>query len=173
LVVSLEQLAALTRSWLASLETVDPDLYDEIAKEVIVGLAERKPELDAVLPAGREDVRQVLNTVDLAGKQIGEFCFAPAPRAGATVEEQLASGTTSTLKAMAWFLGRLVSTGWSQQPGTWPCCEATFVGLGDESRPSDLDGWLCAAILGVSPKDVRRLLLTFDRRLFRSRPLQP
>ncbi|PVE24724.1 hypothetical protein DC522_08855 [Microvirga sp. KLBC 81] len=89
LIISLDQLPALTRSWLTPLNTEDPELYDELAKGIVTDLAEREPQLDTILPAGHEDVRRVLRTLDLAGKQIGHFYFAPAPRAGRTVEEQL------------------------------------------------------------------------------------
>jgi hypothetical protein len=89
IITSLDQLPALTRSWLVPLDTEDPELYEKVAKDTVIDLTEREPSLDAVLPAGHEDVRHVLRTIDLAGKEIGHFCFAPAPSAGPTVEEQL------------------------------------------------------------------------------------
>jgi hypothetical protein len=89
IITSLDQLPALTRSWLAPLETEDFELYEELARDIVINLTEITPHLDAVLPAGHEDVRRVLGTIDLVGKQIGEFYFAPAPNAGSTVEEQL------------------------------------------------------------------------------------
>jgi hypothetical protein len=91
IITSLDQLPALTRSWLAPLDTEDPELYEKVAKDTVIDLTEREPYLDSVLPAGHEDVRRVLRTINLAGKQIGEFYFAPAPSAGPTVEEQLAA----------------------------------------------------------------------------------
>jgi hypothetical protein len=91
MIVSLVQLPALTRSWLAPLDAEDPELYDELSKDIVIDLVERKPQLDTVLPTGHEDVRRVLETIDLAGKQIGEFYFAPASSAGSKVEEQLAA----------------------------------------------------------------------------------
>ena len=88
MITSLDQLPALTRSWLAPLEETDPELYAELAESVIIDRA-KHPFDERVLGGLHPDVASVLNQIDLTGKQIGEFYFAPesaSPDAAAALE---------------------------------------------------------------------------------------
>lgn len=69
---TLPQLAALSKSWLASLRGEDPELYEELAADIVIMLA-RGP-VATGLPAG---VDAALSQVDLCDKQIGTFHFTP------------------------------------------------------------------------------------------------
>lgn len=84
MIESLKALPELTQSWLAPLQVEDPELYDELAEAVVVEPAEGGA--SALLPAGAHDV---LAALDLRGKEVGAFHFAPAP--GDTAAEQIAN----------------------------------------------------------------------------------
>lgn len=84
MIETLQELPALSASWLAPLKTTDPELYAELAESIVIGLSANR--LSAPLPA---DAAAVLSTVDLRGKEIGAFRFAPA--AGVTPAEQIAN----------------------------------------------------------------------------------
>jgi hypothetical protein len=70
--VTLDALRALTCSWLAGLEDEDPDLYAELAVSIVIDQPGSPP--TAPFPVG---VNQVLAELDLRGKEIGAFRFAP------------------------------------------------------------------------------------------------
>jgi hypothetical protein len=74
MIVSLDALPALTRSWLAGLQDDDPDLYAELAESLVIDQHGSAP--GTQFPAG---VNQALSLLDLRGKEIGAFRFAPAP----------------------------------------------------------------------------------------------
>ena len=78
----LDDLPALTRSWLAPLEREDPELYEELSQSIVVGPA--RDTVATALPAGMDDV---LAALDLQGKEMGAFRFAPTP--GEDVAEQI------------------------------------------------------------------------------------
>ncbi|WP_260597595.1 hypothetical protein [Sphingomonas endolithica] len=83
MIETLGELPALSASWLAPLEAADPDLYAELAESIVIELS--RDRFSEPLPA---DAAAVLSTVDLRGKEIGAFRFAPA--AGTTPAEQIA-----------------------------------------------------------------------------------
>lgn len=70
---TLDALPALTRSWLAPLEADDPELYAELADTLVIGPADASSV--GPVPA---DARDVLAALDLRGKELGAFRFAPA-----------------------------------------------------------------------------------------------
>jgi hypothetical protein len=72
MILTLQDLSARTRSWLAPLLEDDPQLYAELAASVVIEAdGEAEP---AALPAG---IAAVLAVLDLRGKEIGAFRFAP------------------------------------------------------------------------------------------------
>ena len=73
MIETLDALPALTEGWLAPLKNADRALYDEMAETLVIERARRKVEGD--LPAG---VFEALSQVELRGKEIGPFRFAPA-----------------------------------------------------------------------------------------------
>lgn len=78
MITSLEEIPALTRTWLAPLEKEDPETWAELAASLLILPAAGKiPDLSG-LPA---DVGTVLERLDLAGKEIGAFRFAPTTEA--------------------------------------------------------------------------------------------
>ncbi|MEG3088555.1 hypothetical protein [Sphingomonas sp. PB4P5] len=83
MIETLQKLPTLSASWLAPLKAADPELYAELAESIVIELSDER--LSEPLPAG---AAAVLSTVDLRGKEIGAFRFAPA--AGATSAEQIA-----------------------------------------------------------------------------------
>jgi hypothetical protein len=84
MIATLDALPALTRSWLAGLEDRDPELYAELAESLVIDPHESTPSTQ--LPAG---VNQALAVLDLRGKEIGAFSFAPA--AGEDAATQIAA----------------------------------------------------------------------------------
>lgn len=77
MIETLAALPALTDSWLAPLKQSDPELYAELAESLVVHAS--KTIIAEKLPA---DVTTVLEAIDLAGKEIGAFRFAPAAGVG-------------------------------------------------------------------------------------------
>lgn len=81
---TLAQLPALSERWIAPLKAADPRLYDELAETIVI-----TPACGTVatgLPAG---VDAALAMVDLSGKEIGAFRFAPVE--GVDVRERIAA----------------------------------------------------------------------------------
>lgn len=87
MITRLDQIPALTRSWLAPLEEDDPELWEELAESLVIDPASAPVDAAAIGPF--PDVAAVLAQLDLAGKEIGAFRFAPAP--GASAGDQLAA----------------------------------------------------------------------------------
>jgi hypothetical protein len=84
MIATLQELPALSASWLAPLKAADAELYAELAESIVIELS--GDYLKEPLPAG---AAAVLSTVDLRGKEIGAFRFAPA--SGNTPAEQIAN----------------------------------------------------------------------------------
>ncbi len=82
MIAAVNDIPDLTESWIAPLRTADRALYDELAESLVVSRAEAPVRLD--LPAG---VSETLSQIDLCGKEIGAFRFAPA--SGASAIEQI------------------------------------------------------------------------------------
>jgi len=78
---SLEALPALTRRWLDDVKRTDPERYDALAPSLVIGRPGRPSELP--FPAR---VGDTLAVIELSGKQIGQFQFAPAPGDDATAQ---------------------------------------------------------------------------------------
>lgn len=81
MIETIDALPALTRGWIAPLQHVDPDLYAELAVSIVVDTPGS--------PVGREfpaDVARVLKALDLSGKEIGSFRFAPVDGVDATAK---------------------------------------------------------------------------------------
>jgi len=74
MIVSLNALPALTRSWLGGLEDEDAELAESIAIDR-QGSMSASSGLGMQFPAG---VNQALAVLDLCGREIGAFRFAPA-----------------------------------------------------------------------------------------------
>lgn len=80
----LSDLPALSEGWLAPLKDNDPELYAELAGTIVIVPAAHP--VVTGLPAG---VDAALALVDLTGKEIGAFRFAPA--AGSDARERIAA----------------------------------------------------------------------------------
>lgn len=69
---TLDDLPSLSRSSLAPLEADDPELFEELATSLVIEPASAPVVAD--LPAGVDEAPSI---VDLSGKEIGAFRFAP------------------------------------------------------------------------------------------------
>lgn len=70
---TLDALPALTSSWIAPLKRTDPELYAELAETLVVGAPGASS--GRYFPAG---VTATIEALNLSGKEIGAFHFAPA-----------------------------------------------------------------------------------------------
>ena len=83
MIETLDALPALTRSWIAPLQHADPELYAELAESLVVDTPGS--------PVSREfpaEVARVLEALELSGKEIGSFRFAPIEGVDATARIQ-------------------------------------------------------------------------------------
>jgi hypothetical protein len=83
----IEDIPALTRAWLAPLAASDPARHAELARDVEIASPPPQPVDARLLGPAHADVAAVLAVLDLAGKEIGGFRFAPVD--GATVIDRL------------------------------------------------------------------------------------
>lgn len=78
---TLDALPALTSSWIASLKCTDPELYAELAETLVIGVPGTAS--GRHFPAG---ITTTIEALDLSGKQIGAFHFAPAEGPDAAIQ---------------------------------------------------------------------------------------
>ncbi len=78
---TMDALPGLSRSWLADLERKDPDLFGELAPELVIEAG--GDDVGDAFPAG---LGEVLRAVNLRGKAVGAFRFAPSGDGPPTLE---------------------------------------------------------------------------------------
>ena len=70
---TLDALPGLSRSWLGDLDREDPELFEELAPEIVIEAG--GDDVGDAFPAG---LGEALRAVNLRGKAIGAFRFAPS-----------------------------------------------------------------------------------------------